>query len=155
MSITTNCVIIQVMQLFRTNCFTFLTEVRMPQVRKSCSCGIFAIFLQCYFMIETQALMTVSDFFLGFFLGIIFGKEASLFCGGCFSDGGGFISFLSGGIWGASVLMCVCVRMEGAPLPHAPQTMGNPSNMDVDVLNPRNIAQVHMAGLYKLKHNLC
>ena len=38
----------------------------MPQVRESCCCGIFAFFFQCCFMIETQVLMTVSDF-LGFF----------------------------------------------------------------------------------------
>ena len=38
----------------------------MLQVRKSHYCGISAIFFQCYFMIETQVLMTLSDFF--FFL---------------------------------------------------------------------------------------
>ena len=61
---------------------------------------------------------------------------------GCFSDGGGFISFLSGGHWGGIGFderegggRCEKNRrMEGAPLPHAPHTMGNPSNMDVDVL---------------------
>ena len=61
---------------------------------------------------------------------------------GCFSDGGGFISFLSGGHWGGIGFeeggggrFEKNRRMEGAPLPHAPHTMGNPSNMDVDVLN--------------------
>ena len=34
----------------------------MFEVRKSRSCGISAIFFQCCFMIETQVLMTVSDF---------------------------------------------------------------------------------------------
>ena len=60
---------------------------------------------------------------------------------GCFSDGGGFISFLSGGHWGGigfdeggGERFEKNRRMEGAPLPHAPHTMGNPSNMDVDVL---------------------
>ena len=38
----------------------------MLQVKKLHSCGISAIFFQCCFMIETQILMTVSDF-LGFF----------------------------------------------------------------------------------------
>ena len=60
---------------------------------------------------------------------------------GCFSDGGGFISFLSGGHWGGIGFdeggggrFEKNRRMEGAPHPHAPHTMGNPSNMDVDVL---------------------
>ena len=59
----------------------------MPQVRKLCPYGISAILFQC-FMIETQVLMTESDF-SGFFLGIISWKGASLFSGGgcCFSDG--------------------------------------------------------------------
>ena len=38
----------------------------MLQVRKSHSCGISAIFFQCCFMIETQVLITVSDFFCFF-----------------------------------------------------------------------------------------
>ena len=80
MSITTNCVINQVI-CFVTNCFTLLTKVWMLQVRKSCSCGISAIFFQCCFMIEIQILMTVSNF-SWFFLGIISWKGASLFNGG-------------------------------------------------------------------------
>ena len=51
----------------------------MPQVRKLCPYGISAILFQC-FMIETQVLMTESDF-SGFFLGIISWKGASLFGG--------------------------------------------------------------------------
>ena len=34
----------------------------MPQVRKSCSCGISAAFFQCCIMIETQVSMTASNF---------------------------------------------------------------------------------------------
>ena len=52
----------------------------MFQVRKSCFCGISAIFCWYCFMSETQVLMTVSDFF-GFFLGIIFMNGASFFGG--------------------------------------------------------------------------
>ena len=48
----------------------------MPQVRKSCSCGMSAI--QCCFMIEAQVLTTVSDF-SRFYLGIISRKGASFF----------------------------------------------------------------------------
>ena len=47
----------------------------MLQVRKSHFCGISAIFFQCWFMNETQVLMTVSKFFWG---GIISWKEALL-----------------------------------------------------------------------------
>ena len=39
----------------------------MLQVRKSHYFGISAIFFQCYFMIETQVLMTLSDFFFSSF----------------------------------------------------------------------------------------
>ena len=66
MSKTPNRVINQVIQYFLTHCFTFLTKFWMLQVRKSHSCKISAIFFQCCFMIETQVLMAVSDFF-GFF----------------------------------------------------------------------------------------
>ena len=84
----------------------------MLQVKKSHSCGIYAIFFQCYFMIETQVLMTLSDF-SDFFLGIISWKGASLFNGGrLFFSWGEFIFKWAGGgsaqwgcSWGASVLM--------------------------------------------------
>ena len=149
------------MQLFRTNCFTFLTEVRMPQVRKSCSCGIFAIFLQCYFMIETQALMTASDF-SGVFSRNHFLEGGFTFLWGLFFRWRGLHFIFKRGHWGGHRFRWEggggskkIVGWRGRPSPMPPQTMGNPSNMDVDVLNPRNIAQVHMAGLYKLKHNLC
>ena len=66
---------------FLTNCFTFLMKFWMLQVRKSHFCGISAI---CYFMIETQVLMTVSRFFC-FFLGIISWNGALLFNGGGFT----------------------------------------------------------------------
>ena len=52
----------QAIQYFQANCFTFLTKFWMLQVRKSCSCGICAIFFQCCFMTETQVLITASDF---------------------------------------------------------------------------------------------
>ena len=101
MSITTNFVINQVIWYFLTNCFTFLTKGWMPQVRKSCSCGISAIFFQCFFMVETQVLMTVSDF-SGFFLGIIYWKGDSLFNGGVVFRMG-WASFLSGGAMGGGI----------------------------------------------------
>ena len=47
-------------------------------MRKSRSSGISSIFLQCCFLMETQVLMTVSDF-SSFSLGIISWKGASLF----------------------------------------------------------------------------
>ena len=106
MLITINCVINQVMQYSLTNYFTFHTKFWMLQMIKSDSCGISAIFFQCCFMIETQVLMTVSNFF-GFFLGIISRKGASLFKGGsvCFSDGGSSFLRGRGASWGASILM--------------------------------------------------
>ena len=103
MSITTNFVINQVIWYFLTNCFTFLTKGWMPQVRKSCSCGISAIFFQCFFMVETQVLMTVSDF-SGFFLGIIYWNGDSLFNGGVVSQMG-WASFLSGRTHGGEALV--------------------------------------------------
>ena len=56
----------QAMLYFLINCFIFLTKFWVLQKRKSCSCGISAIFFQCWFMSETQVLMAVSDF-LNFF----------------------------------------------------------------------------------------
>ena len=50
----------QVISYFLTNCFTFLTNFWMFQVRKSCFCGFSVIFFHCCFMSET--LMTVSNF---------------------------------------------------------------------------------------------
>ena len=68
----------------------------MLQVRKLRFCGISAIFFQCCFMSETQALMTVSDFWV-FFLGIIFWKGALFFNEGAPHEGAsalmGFFSF--------------------------------------------------------------
>ena len=66
----------------------------MLQARKSHSCGISAIFFQCCFMIETQVLMTVSDFWR-FFLGIIPWKGPSRFNGVFVFQMGDFI--FSGG----------------------------------------------------------
>ena len=66
----------------------------MLQVRKSSSCRIFPILLQCCFTTETQVLMAISNFF---FLGIISWQGASL--------GGGFAFQLEGGFifkWGIS-----------------------------------------------------
>ena len=95
---TTNCVINQVIYYFLTHCFTFLTKFWMLQVRKSHSCGISAIIFQCCFMIETQVLMTVSDFFKFFFQESFHGRELHFSIGG---GGGVFFrwrgSFLS---WG-------------------------------------------------------
>ena len=68
-------------------------------------------------------LMKVFDF-LGFFLGFIFWKVASLFNGwDCFSVG--MASFLSGGVHRGAMLLIGEVfrknlRMGGAPIPHAP-----------------------------------
>ena len=138
MSITTNCAINQVIWYFLTNCFNFLTKVWMPQVRKSCSCGMSAI--QCCFMIEAQVLMTVSDF-SRFYLGIISRKGASIFnrVGGVFFRLGAL--FLSGGPphgghrfwWGGGVLKKI-VFWCGWGAPHVPPcpppTMGNPDPCD-------------------------
>ena len=52
----------------------------MLKERTSRFSRIFATFFQCYFISETQVLMTVSDF-LGFFLRIISWKAALLFNG--------------------------------------------------------------------------
>ena len=89
MSKTTNRVINQVIWYFITNCFTFPTKLWMLQVRKSHSYGISAIFFQCWFMIETQILMTVSDLF-GLFTRNHFLEGSFTFSqgGGCFSDRG-------------------------------------------------------------------
>ena len=68
----------------------------MLQARESLSSGIFAIFFQCWFMIETQVLMTLSNF-LVFFSRNHFLEGASLFSGVvCFSVKRGG-SFLRGG----------------------------------------------------------
>ena len=48
----------------------------MLQIRKSRFCGISVIFYQCYFMIETQVLMAVSNIF---FLGIAPGRRLLYF----------------------------------------------------------------------------
>ena len=94
----------------------------MLRVRKLRSCGIFAIFFQCCFMISW--------------------KGASLFSGSggecCLSVGGG-ASFLSGGGGlpheGASVLMGFFEKNHGwgAPShrPPCPLTMGNPVGCNV------------------------
>ena len=60
----------------------------MLQVIKLGSCGISAIFFQCCFMIETQVLMTVSDF-SGIFSRNHFLEGGFTFRwkGVCFSDG--------------------------------------------------------------------
>ena len=122
------------MQLFRTNCFTFLTEVRMPQVRKSCSCGIFAIFLQCYFMIETQALMTASDF-SGVFSRNHFLEGGFTFLWGLFFRWRGLHFIFKRGHWGGHRFRWGGAGgggfeknrwMEGAPLPHASPDYGEP-----------------------------
>ena len=90
----------------------------MLQVRKSHFCGISAIFLQCCFISETQVIMTVSNFFWGFFSMINFLEGcftfqwgASFFSGGCLMEGGG-INF-DGGIlkkkimwWRGGTLPC-------------------------------------------------
>ena len=75
----------------------------MLEVRKSRSCGISAIFIHYCFMIETQALLTASNFFS---LLISSWKGASLFNGGLVFqlDGASFLSG-GGGLWGSLVLM--------------------------------------------------
>ena len=99
----------------------------MSQVRKSCSCGISAIYFQCCFMIETQVLMIVSNF-SGFILerGFTFNWG-----GGWFWDGG--TPFLSGGgghgghwFWWGGRGSKKIIEWEGDP--HALPTMGNPVN---------------------------
>ena len=60
----------------------------MLQVRKSCFCGISAIFFQCLFY-EWNTIINYSFHFVCFFLRIIFWKGALLFSGGG-------ASFLSG-----------------------------------------------------------
>ena len=82
-------VINQVIWYFLTNCFTFLTKSVKLQVWKSQSCRIFAIFFQCFFMIEIQVLMRFQFFW--FFSRNHFLKGG---LGVCFSDRGA--SFLSG-----------------------------------------------------------
>ena len=72
----------------------------MLQERKPHFCGIFATFFQCYFMSETQVLMTVSNFF-GFFSRNYFLE-------------GGF-TFQWGGIW-FSVEWGLNFKRRGAPL---------------------------------------
>ena len=73
----------------------------MLKERTSRFSRIFATFYQCYFISETQVLMTVSDFF-GFFLRIISWKAALLFNGERFSFQLSGASFLRGGVphWG-------------------------------------------------------
>ena len=104
MSITSNCVVNQVIWDFLTNCFTFPTKFWMLQVIKSDSCRISTIFFQCCFMIETQVLMTVSGF-----SGIFF-RTHFLEWGFTFLYEGFFLrwgaSFLSGGVpWGTLILI--------------------------------------------------
>ena len=83
----------------------------MLQARESLSSGIFAIFFQCWFMIETQVLMTLSNF-LVFFSRNHFLEGASLFngvvCfsvkrGGSFLRGGGVPHVSANVLWGGGV----------------------------------------------------
>ena len=90
MSITTNCLINQV-TYFLANCFFFRTKFWMLQVIKSDSCRILAIFFQCCFMIETQVLMTVSNF------SGIFSRNHFLEGGFTFQWGRGGVPILIGG----------------------------------------------------------
>ena len=72
----------------------------MLQERKPHFCGIFATFFQCYFMSETQVLMTVSNF-------------GGFFSRNYFLDGG--FTFQWGGIW-FSVEWGLNFKRRGAPL---------------------------------------
>ena len=79
----------------------------MLQARESLSSGIFAIFFQCWFMIETQVLMTLSNF-LVFFSRNHFLEGASLFSGVvCFSVKRGG-SFLRGGVGCPMLVQTFC-----------------------------------------------
>ena len=63
----------------------------MLQVRKSHSCEISAIFFHCCFMIETQTLMTASDFSVFFSRNHFLEGGFTCQWGECFSDGVEFI----------------------------------------------------------------
>ena len=110
----------------------------MLQARESLSSGIFAIFFQCWFMIETQVLMTLSNF-LVFFSRNHFLEGASLFNGVvCFSVKRGGVIFKGGGggphvsanvLWGGGGgggSKKVIEFIEWPPCPPLPPTMGNP-----------------------------
>ena len=135
MSITTNCVINQVMKYFLANCFTFRTQFWMLQVIKLDSCGIPAIFFQCCFMIETKVLMRVSDFLEIFSRNHFLEWGFTLQWGSCFSYRGA--SFLSGGApWGASILMGGFQKTVGGgvPPPHTPPHYGKPCQEKTSLL---------------------
>ena len=95
----------------------------MLQVRKSHLCGISAIFSQCYFMSETQELMTVSGFF---------SRNHFLEGGFTFQWGGLIFKWGEGTPLGASALMGDGVFKKnhavwgGGGCPPIPPTMGNP-----------------------------
>ena len=75
----------------------------MLQVRKSCFCGISAIYFQCCFMSEAQILMTISDFW-GFFRN----------------------HFLEGGFAFQWLKKIIGWEREGGTSPMPPPTIGNP-----------------------------
>ena len=94
----------------------------MLQERKSRSCGISAIFFQCCFMIETQILMTVSDF-SGFFSRNHFLEGGLTFQWGVCLSVRGRTSFLSGrGGWA----LHGGIGFDGAPSPCPPPHYGKP-----------------------------
>ena len=102
MSITTNFVINQVIWYFLTNCFTFLTKGWMPQVRKSCSCGISAIFFQCFFYDWNTSINDSFRFFRVFSRNHLLERGFTFQWGSCLSDGVGFI-FKWRDSWGGGI----------------------------------------------------
>ena len=110
----------------------------MLQVRKSCSCGIFAIFFQCCFMIETQAINEGFRFFRVFFQESLSGRGLHFSMGAvCFSVGGGFIFKWGHQFgWGAEGGFEKKLQDGGGasplPLTHThTHTIGNPAHQQI------------------------